>query len=398
MKKLFTAALLLITAYSFGQTQVGSSKLYYTKNQLSIGSSAPASQLSPSDPKHGEKILIQSSLDTVARMVIGATGTGAADIILDADDGDLSTNNTLYIRNRNDHISEIRNAGSNPLILGVLNVPSIQIDAIGRVGITNEQVTVGNLFSPLYTLDIRSAASDAADLAFRIMAHDSDDDSFSITNNRSANGEFAPALNTLVSTNDNPALIINSCIAPSLDVGTNDNAVTKFISRIRQTSGIPLVVSNRPLFSWYNYDQEQMQLNEDGNLGIGTTDFDGFKLAVAGSIRATEIKVEALPWPDYVFASNYQLMSLSDLRVYIQQNNHLPGVPSAAQVEEDGGIKLGEMNTILLQKIEELTLYNLQLEEQLAKANADIDELKNLVTQLSELKKAVADLQNQLGQ
>ncbi|MEQ8474138.1 MAG: hypothetical protein RIC35_23280 [Marinoscillum sp.] len=102
--------------------------------------------------------------------------------------------------------------------------------------------------------------------------------------------------------------------------------------------------------------EEQMRLTNSGELGIGTTDFDGHKLAVAGGIRASEVKVEVYPWPDYVFSSDYFLKSLDQTEAFIQENKHLPGIPSAQEVAEEG-INLGAMNARLLEKIEELTLH-----------------------------------------
>ncbi len=106
-----------------------------------------------------------------------------------------------------------------------------------------------------------------------------------------------------------------------------------------------------------------------GNVGIGTKN-PTKKLSVNGSVLAKEVIVsnESTYWPDYVFSSDYELMSLGDLEAFVQANSHLPGVPSAAEVEEEG-IKLGEMNTVLLQKVEELTRYVIDLQKQ-------IDELK----------------------
>lgn len=89
------------------------------------------------------------------------------------------------------------------------------------------------------------------------------------------------------------------------------------------------------------------------------------KLSVNGNICAKEVRVSlngSPCWPDYVFAQDYDLMEISDLRNYVRQNRHLPGVPSAAEVEENG-VELGATTEILLQKIEEMTLYILQLEE-----------------------------------
>jgi hypothetical protein len=101
-----------------------------------------------------------------------------------------------------------------------------------------------------------------------------------------------------------------------------------------------------------------------GDLGIGTNDTHGFKLAVNGNIRAREIKVEAGPWPDYVFKPTYKLPSLSAVKEYIDKNQHLPDIPSEAEVAKEG-INLGEMNRLLLKKVEELTLYLIDVKQEL---------------------------------
>ncbi len=107
----------------------------------------------------------------------------------------------------------------------------------------------------------------------------------------------------------------------------------------------------------------------NGDVGIGTSDTKGYKLAVNGKIRAHEIKVEIANWPDYVFAKSYKLPSLLQTETYIKEKGHLPGIPSAAEVEKSG-IELGDMNKKLLQKIEELTLYLIEMK----KENSEIKE------------------------
>jgi len=98
----------------------------------------------------------------------------------------------------------------------------------------------------------------------------------------------------------------------------------------------------------------------NGNVGIGTTDTKGYKLAVNGDAIFTKIKVKIYTtWPDFVFLKNYQLPSLRELENFIKANRHLPGVPAAPQVEKEG-LDVAEMNRLLLQKIEELTLYIIQ--------------------------------------
>jgi hypothetical protein len=95
----------------------------------------------------------------------------------------------------------------------------------------------------------------------------------------------------------------------------------------------------------------------------------GYDLYVAGGIRSTTVKVDAYSnWPDYVFAPTYKLMSLKATEEYINENQHLPGVPSAAEIQETG-IDLAEMNAILLKKIEELTLQLIDLQKQVDTIN-----------------------------
>jgi hypothetical protein len=102
-----------------------------------------------------------------------------------------------------------------------------------------------------------------------------------------------------------------------------------------------------------------------GNVGIGTGN-PKEKLTVNGRILAREVIVsnDIRTWPDYVFAPGYEMMSLTDLEAYVNEHHHLPDVPSAEEVEEQG-IGLGEMNAILLQKVEEMTLRMIEMEKRI---------------------------------
>lgn len=100
-----------------------------------------------------------------------------------------------------------------------------------------------------------------------------------------------------------------------------------------------------------------------------------YRLAVNGGIRAKSLKIEPL-WADYVFDSTYKLMPLDSLSNYIRVNGHLPGVPPAEDVASNG-IDVGETQAMLLAKIEELTLYIIELNKQNAALKADIEELKH---------------------
>jgi hypothetical protein len=87
---------------------------------------------------------------------------------------------------------------------------------------------------------------------------------------------------------------------------------------------------------------------------------------VEGKIISDEVFVALrADWPDYVFATDYQLPNLCETASFIEANKHLPGIPSAEEVKAKGGIELGEMNRLLLQKIEELTLLMIDQQKQI---------------------------------
>lgn len=95
-----------------------------------------------------------------------------------------------------------------------------------------------------------------------------------------------------------------------------------------------------------------------------------------GIVRARGIKVNADVWADYVFEKDYELRSLEEVKEYIDINGHLPEVPSTAEVSENG-IDVGEMNTILLKKVEELTLYLLEQDAKIKSLENSIEQLNN---------------------
>jgi len=111
-----------------------------------------------------------------------------------------------------------------------------------------------------------------------------------------------------------------------------------------------------------------------GKVGIGTTN-PTEKLSVKGRIRAQEVVVDNNNWSDYVFADDYKLQSLSEVEAQIKISKHLPGVPSAQEVSGKG-VSLGDMQSLLLAKIEELTLHQIELEKRVNAQQAEIVRLK----------------------
>ena len=121
----------------------------------------------------------------------------------------------------------------------------------------------------------------------------------------------------------------------------------------------------------------KMILMKDGNLGIGTMNSSIFKLSVNGNIRAIEIKIET-NCSEFVFEDDHDLPTLEELVKFIKVNKHLPEIPSAKEVDENG-VELGKMDPKLLQKIEELTLYIIDQERRMKK-------METLINQLAEEK------------
>lgn len=127
------------------------------------------------------------------------------------------------------------------------------------------------------------------------------------------------------------------------------------------------IVSHSGYFgiNYYTTGNERMRITEGGNVGIGSLNPDQ-KLTVKGYIHAEGVIVNLTVPADYVFEkyytgvstlkSDYVMPTLAEVEKYTKENNHLPNVPSAQEIK-DKGLELGEMSNILLQKIEELTLY-----------------------------------------
>ncbi|MCV9387442.1 tropomyosin [Reichenbachiella ulvae] len=134
---------------------------------------------------------------------------------------------------------------------------------------------------------------------------------------------------------------------------------------------------------------EGLRIDDNGNVGIGTTTPDEL-LTVNGTIHSSEVRVDLdVPAPDYVFSPDYQLSTLEETAAYIEENHHLPEIPSAAEMEANG-VELGEMNMLLLKKIEELTLHmielkkeNQQLKEEQSQAPMANSQLANQIEELT---------------
>ena len=117
--------------------------------------------------------------------------------------------------------------------------------------------------------------------------------------------------------------------------------------------------------------------DQSGNVGIGTTSPDA-KLTVNGTVHSREVKVDVNIAPDYVFEKDYKLKTLAEVQKYIAENKHLPEIPSA-KVMEQNGVDLSNMNMQLLKKVEELTLYLIEKDKSEKKQASRIRALEQQV-------------------
>nr|WP_272151362.1 hypothetical protein [Tenacibaculum aiptasiae] len=140
---------------------------------------------------------------------------------------------------------------------------------------------------------------------------------------------------------------------------------------------------------------ERMRIKQNGNVGIGTIETGNHRLAVEGSIGAREIKVEATGWSDFVFEREYKLPTLKEVENHIKEKGHLKDIPSEAEVLKNG-FYLGEMDSKLLQKIEELTLYTIQQEKELKNQKEEIAQLKKQNKELLKLSKEIELIKQKL--
>jgi hypothetical protein len=182
---------------------------------------------------------------------------------------------------------------------------------------------------------------------------------------------------------------------------------TKFVdtARIRmEVDGVPGVSSMPGRMTFWTTPTgsisttERMRIDSTGNVGIGTA-APTEKLHVAGNIRFTGSLVNSAPSelvPDYVFEPGYTLMSIKDLASFLAKEKHLPNVPSAAEIKENG-LNFGEFQMRLLEKMEELTLYTVQQAKDIESKNSEIVALKSRNEALDSRLAAVERLLEQIS-
>jgi hypothetical protein len=161
----------------------------------------------------------------------------------------------------------------------------------------------------------------------------------------------------------------------NVGIGTNDAQTTLDVRGTGYFSERLGIGTAEPAGIFHIQDGDSQEnvflVSENGNVGIGVQNPE-HKLTVSGTIAACEVLIDEDEWCDYVFEDDYMLMPLSELEQYLIANKHLPDIPSESEIKEVGYVNVGEMQKLHMKKIEELTLYIIELKK-------EIDALKEQV-------------------
>jgi len=142
----------------------------------------------------------------------------------------------------------------------------------------------------------------------------------------------------------------------------NDDIIAYSVTRISNNQDVFVVMGDGSI----NVRSDISQNIKSFSVTDIVNNEDVFKVMSDGTIYATKVIIHETPFPDYVFESNYKLMPINELEMYIVTNKHLPNMPAAKDVEENGA-DLGEINRLLVEKIEELTLYIIEQDKRIQK-------------------------------
>jgi len=351
MKKIYLVviALLFVVNFSYAQWSAGTGTIYPTTitDKVGIGTASP------------QEILHLQSGNPVIRYTKTGTLNWFAGIVNGSGTGFTSNNFIIY-------------PDSGP------GTPTFNITSLGNVGIGTA--------SPATLLHVQADAntSGAPDNAqFFITGSTATGKRLSLGYNTSSNygeiqaqafsGSYSPL--NFNPNGGNVGIGTTSPDAAKLTVVDGGNTFSGFFQGT--AAGIALGGSSTiaQVQGYLSGSAGDISINPNGGkVGIGTTSPD-VALTVNGTVHSKEVKVDLSIYPDYVFKPKYVLPKLSDVKTYIDKNHHLPDVPTEAEVVKNG-LNVGQSETMLLKKVEELTLYLIDQQKTNAKLQNEIDQLK----------------------
>jgi hypothetical protein len=410
MKKIFFLATILATSLIFGQntfppdgnvgigTTSPSNKLHIIGNALKIAISENANNI-------GYYALLQAfhAPDTGLLSFVGAGGGGKV-----IGGSNYGTDTSIY----SNTTEKIRILNSGNVGIGI-NTPNAKLQVNGDISSSGIDQRIGFNTDDKFTNTSgtiahygMSISKDPGDI--RIVSHSGFFGLNFYTNGAEKmrilqNGNVGIGISS-----PNAKLQINGDISSSgIDQRIGFNTDDKFTNTsgtiahygmsISKDPNNFLIVSHSGFFglNFYTNGAEKMRILQNGNIGIGTTSPDS-KLTVKGKIHAEEVKVDLAVPADYVFEKyylgksslkpDYTLLTLSAVEKFTKENHHLPNVPSAKEIKENG-LLLGEMSNILLQKIEELTLYSIDQQKKIEKLEKENESFKKLEERLATIEK-----------
>ncbi|MNQ59997.1 hypothetical protein D3C85_742630 [compost metagenome] len=186
--------------------------------------------------------------------------------------------------------------------------------------------------------------------------------------------------NILVRNSANTDNVSSIMIAQSINEGNIDTFGTSIRTIVQSAGTNTYGMQFFTQESHVTNQTEKLRILGNGNVGIGTINPDT-KLAVNGTVHSKEVKVDMIGWPDFVFKKEYDLPTLQEVEKHISEKGHLQNIPSEEEILKNG-INLGEMNAKLLQKIEELTLYMIEMKKENNEIKKENKEMKKDISNL----------------
>ncbi len=289
--------------------------------------------------------------------------------------------NIVYAGNTDPSNQAIQIESTNPANYGSINLKNSSGD-LGLLGLSGSSFSFAGMFRPQQTFLSSGSINGIALIAYDINAPITFGTGGSATTNERMRIDKLGNVGIGIS---NPSQILHihqggyagmrtttNLTGSTINDGVNFGYDDSYGAYIWNRENSPIIFSAN--------NTEKVRVTENGNVGIGTPTPDA-KLTVKGNIHTNEVKVDLLGAiaPDYVFEKDYDLMSLEETKAYIDANKHLPEVPSAKEMEKNG-VQLGEMNMLLLKKVEELTLYMIKVDAKNAEYEMRIKALEKIIS------------------